>query len=208
MNGAGAVLALDLATTTGWALHRRGMPRPFFGAFRLPGDAKSVGEPCLALELWLIDLIERLAASGDPLTHIFFEAQHVGAKINIDTVYRLIGLGATIEKVAHQQGCARRAPKIHCYKVLIQEWRKHFIGRGAGFRRDPATKRYLPGEDPKELAIQQCARYGWHTDIADAAEACGILDFALAEMDRGCRNAGLPGYARPWRDALMIGGAA
>lgn len=197
----GAVLALDLATTTGWAWHRPGMGRPFFGAFRLPGGAQDVGEPAAALEAWLVDLFGRVASSGAPVTHVFFEAQHIAAKINVATVYRLIGLGATAEKVAFQHGA-------RAYKVSISEWRKHFIGRGGGFKRDPATKKYLPGENPKELAIQQCARYGWHTDVADAAEACGILDYALSITDAGCREAGLPGYLRPWRDKLILGGVA
>ena len=43
------------------------------------------------------------------------------------------------------------------------------------------------------------------TDIADAAEACGILDYALSLIDRGCVEAGLPGYPRPWRDRLLLG---
>src|SRR3546814_16206710 len=81
------------------------------------------------------------------------------------------------------------------YKVHISEWRKHFLGRGGGFKKTEDKKNYLPGHDPKELAIQRCAQYGWHTDIADAAEAVGILDFGLTMI---------PDYERPWRDALLM----
>jgi len=188
-----SALALDLATTTGWAWHAEGMPRPFFGAFRLPGDPGEVGRPADALERWLRQIFVDTKAKGLPITHFFFEAQHVGMKINIDTVYRLIALGGVVEKFAYQT----RPPgqkKSWCYKVHISEWRKHFIGRGAGFKRG-ADKRYLPGEDPKELAIQKCAEFGWHTDVADAAEALGILDFGLSMI---------PHYKRPWRDALLM----
>src|SRR3546814_15095463 len=80
------------------------------------------------------------------------------------------------------------------YKVNISEWRKHFLGRGGGFKKTEDKKNYLPGHDHKELAIQRCAQYGWHTDIADAAEAVGILDFGLTMI---------PDYERPWRDALL-----
>ncbi len=184
------VVALDLATTTGWAWHRLGMPRPFFGAMKLPGTPGEVGKPADALERWLRDLYLTLKADGPP-THYFFEAQHIDSKINIDTVYRLIALGGIVEKFAFQTGA-------RVYKCHIQEWRKHFIGRGAGFKRDKATKQYLPGEDPKELAIQRCAEYGWHTDIADAAEACGILDFSLSLMGDA--------HPRPWRDAALMKG--
>lgn len=186
-----AVLALDIATTTGWALHFPGLERPYFGAFRLPGDARAVGQPADALERWMRDMCITMKARGG-ISHIFFEAQHISQKANIDTVYRLIALGGVVEKFAFQI-------KAHTYKVDISSWRKHFIGRGSGFKKTPDKKAYLPGEDPKELAVQTCADYGWHTDVADAAEAIGILDYALTM---------LPDYERPWRDRKILGGIA
>lgn len=193
-----SVLALDLATTTGWAWHAVGMPRPFFGAFRLPGSPEDVGQPCDALERWLRLMFVQTRDHGAPITHWFFEAQHVDAKINIDTLYRLIGLGATVEKFAWQVKPKDRA-KAWVYKVHISTWRSHFLGRGSGFKRNKDVKGrpYLPGEDPKELAIQKCGEFGWHTDIADAAEACGILDYGLAQIGDAI-------HPRPWRDALLM----
>lgn len=170
------VLALDIATTTGWALHEPGMQRPFFGAIKLPGKAGEVGRRADALERWLRDQYKLR-----PFTHFVFEAQHVAAKMDIDTVYMLIALGGVVEKFAFQVGAL-------CYKVHISEWRKHFLGRGGGFGKS----------SPKELAIQRCAQYGWHTDVHDAAEACGILDFFLTMI---------PKYDRPWRDNTLMGGA-
>jgi hypothetical protein len=176
-----AVLALDLATTTGWAWHRPGMSRPFFGAFRLPGDARETGRACYALERWLRDMFVMMRPDGG-ISHFFYEAQHVGPNLNIDVLYKLIGLGATVEKFAYQA-------KGRCYRVNIAEWRKHFLGKGSGFK--------ARGEDQKELAIQRCGQYGWHTDEADAAEACGILDYSLTMI---------PDYVRPWRDNALLGG--
>ena len=191
-----SAIAFDLATTTGWAWHAEGMPRPFFDAFTLPGEAGEVGRPAAALEDWLRIIYRRSREEGVPITHWFFEAQHIGSKINIDTAYRLMVLGGIIEKFAHQVK-PKHQKKAWVYKVHISEWRKHFIGRGGGFKRDKTQKHkpYLPGEDPKELAIQRCGQYGWHTDVADAAEAVGILDFGLTMI---------PGYERPWRDALLL----
>jgi hypothetical protein len=187
-----AVLALDLATTTGWALHRPGMQRPFLDAFTLPGAANAIGEPCAALEMWLREKYLEMRSQGG-ISHFFFEAQHIAENMNPQNAYRLIGLGAIVEKFAFQV-------KAHCYCVDISTWRKHFIGRGSGFKRDKTKKGkpYLPGEDPKELAMQRCESYGWHTDIHDAAEAAGILDFGLSL---------LPDYHRPWRDQILFGGS-
>lgn len=188
-----SVLALDLATTTGWAWHRVGMPRPFFGAFKLPGKPDEIGLTAAALEKWLFEFNADLSEDSK-LTHIFFEAQHISSKVNMQTAYRLIGLGATVEK------CAWQIPTVkdRVYKVEIQTWRKHFLGRGAGFKRTEDKKAYLPGEDPKEIALQRAAHYGWHIDVADAAEACGILDYSLTCIGDA--------HPRPWRDEAMMKG--
>lgn len=197
----GAVLALDLATTTGWALHLRGLQRPLWDSERLPGGPQSVGEPADRLERLLRELQIMMLPHGG-ITHFFFEAQHIPmpkkgqrhGNVNIDTVYRLIALGGIVEKFAYQVGG-------HCYKVEIPTWRKHFLGRGSGFKRTDNGKQYLPGEDPKELAIQRCAQYGWHTDIGDEAEALGILDFSLTLIEQADQS-----YIRPWRDNAMMEG--
>lgn len=179
------VLALDLATVTGWALHKPDMQRPFFGAIRMPGAPQENGRRLDTLERWLRDQYRM-----HRFTHLVWESQHVAAQMDMTTVKLLLGLSAVAEKFAYQVGALS-------YEVHLSEWRKHFIGRGAGFKKTPDRKRYLPGHDPKELAIRQCARYGWHTDIADAAEACGILDYFLTMV---------PDHPRPWRDnALMKG---
>jgi len=186
-----AVIALDLATTTGWAWHLPGMPRPFFGAERLPGEAREIGKRCDHLERWLRDTYLALKPDGG-ISHFFLEEQHLGTvgggkgkprrTIPPATIKLLAGLSAVTQKFAYQVGA-------HCYEVNIAEWRKHFIGKGTGFR--------ARGEDPKELCIQRCAQYGWFTDLPDAAEASGILDFSLTLI---------PNYERPWRDNALLGG--
>lgn len=183
-------LALDLATTTGWALHQPGMERPAFGATVLPGSPRDIGQRCESLRQLLVD---RNRLYG-PITDIVFEAQHVDAQMQMDTVAMLIGLGSFVEWYAHRIGA-------RCFKVHISEWRKHWIGRGGGFKKTPDKKRYLLGHDPKELAIQKCQQFGWFTDVADAAEACGILDFYM-HMLKGADDR----YQIPWRDRNLFGG--
>jgi hypothetical protein len=187
----GAVLALDIATTTGWAWHREGMPRPFFGATRLPGKAGAIGEPADALLRFLRETYITLRDSGDPITHFFYEMPFLPQSVNSSTSKRLMGLLAICEMFAHQVGA------VGCYEVDIATWRKHFIGRGSGFKKTADKKAYLPGHDPKDLAINRCAQYGWHTDVHDAAEALGILDYSLTLI---------PDYHRPWRDNALLGG--
>jgi hypothetical protein len=172
-------LALDLATTTGWALHQPGLERPFFGAIKLPGKPRDIGARMEALRVFLSDK----HTIYQPTDYIF-EAQHVAAKMDIDTIAMLLGLGAMVEWFAHRAGA-------RCLKVHISEWRKHFLGRGAGFKET----------SPKELAIRKCAEFGWHTDIADAAEACGILDFYMHLIAQADHD-----YQIPWRNKFFFGG--
>jgi hypothetical protein len=200
----GVVLALDLATTTGWALHAPGMERPFFDAFTLPGGPRDIGVPCLALEDWLEEMWETFADMGG-FSHVCFEAQHINPKMSVENAYRLICLGGIVERCV-ARWCREVKEKtgkgnmVRVYKVDISTWRKHFLGRGSGFKRDKTKKGkpYFPGEDPKEIAVNRCTQYGWHTDIHDAAEACGILDYFLSLI---------PNYHRPWRDRALLGGA-
>jgi hypothetical protein len=170
------------------------LQRPFFGAMKLPGKARDIGQRAEALRAFLAD---RHALYG--FTDIVFEAQHVGADLQMDTVRMLVGLGAMTEWFAFRVSTSQRP--VRCFCVHISEWRKHFIGRGGGFKRTPDRKAYLPGHDPKELAIRKCAEFGWHTDVADAAEACGILDFYLHLLAKAD-----PRVAIPWRDRNLFGG--
>lgn len=198
----GTVLALDIATTTGWALHNQTMQRPFFGTLRVPGGKENIGQALELMLRFLTELNVKMTAHSQPITHIFYEKPFIPGQVNSDTSERLMGLCAVTQMFGY------RIKATSCYSIDISEWRRHFIGRGSGFKRTADKKQYLPGHDPKELAVQQCARFGWHTDIADAAEACGILDFVIAMIDRGCIEAGLPGYDRPWRDRTLLGGVA
>jgi len=187
----GLVVGLDTATTTGAAWHHPGMPRPYWDAFKLRGDAREIGKRCDHLDEYLSKLHKAYADVGG-ITHLFLEEQHLGhvggkpgqprRSIAPETLKMLMGLSAMAQTFAFQIGAK-------CYEVSIAEWRKHFLGRGTGFK--------AKGEDPKELSIQRCAQYGWHTDSPDAAEACGILDYSLTMI---------PDYVRPWRDNALLGG--
>lgn len=152
-----AVLALDLATVTGWAIHKEGEPRPYYGSFTLPASPNEVGPPMERLRLFLA---EKHRIWG--LTDIVFEAQHISPKMSIAGTMKLIALGAMVEWFAHKIDAK-------CYDVHISTWRKHFIG-GGGHRRDEA----------KAKCLAVCQRLGWSTLEVDAAEACGILDYYLS----------------------------
>lgn len=192
-----AVLALDIATKTGWALHKPGMERPHFGVVPLPGKPGEIGVRMDALFRFLDDQ-HRMHG----LTDICMEAQHVPvaakpkfgkapppgeerrpiAQMNPDTLRMLLGLSALVEMYAVWI-------RARFFAAPISSWRKWFIGRGGQFR---STKPGVPDLDPKEMAIQRCQALGWFIEQPDAAEAAGILDFYLSRAPEF--------FERPWRD--------
>lgn len=184
------VLALDLATVTGWALWQPELERPFFGAMRLPGGTNDVGAQVEALRAFLQEKHDLYK-----FTDIVFEDQLIPGNVNSSTARRLMGLAAIVEWFCFVN-------KIRCWSIELSTWRKHFIGRGSGFKRSKTKPfAYLAGEDPKEMAIRKCEEFGWHTNVADAAEACGVLDYYLHLLAKADRK-----FIIPWRTATMFGG--
>lgn len=179
-----SVLALDLATVTGWSAWHPGLnePRPHFDAVRLKGKVGEVGKASESLRV----LLGKLFYTYRP-THVCFEAQHVPVPkfnratgqitttMSIDTVYKLIALGAMVEWYCYRTG-------VPSFKVEISTWRKHFLGRGGGFKK--------AGLDPKQEAIKKCEAIGVYTENDNAAEAVGILDYFLTLC---------PDVVPPWR---------
>lgn len=173
-----AILALDIATTTGWALlDKRAPDRPYLGSIRFPSDPQQIGRAAESMRQFLE---ERHKMHGG-LTDIIFEAQHVGGKIDINVIQRLIGLGAIVEWVAHCIGA-------RCYVVHIGTWRKHAFGTGR-----------LTRQEAKTRAMEECRRLGFDPQNDNEAEALLILDYYLhlkAQADKSVRL--------PWREASFF----
>lgn len=178
------VLALDIATRTGWAIFGDDMDEPFFGTLVLPKGAQEVGAPMEAFRQFLVDQ-HRMHR----FTHIVIEAQHVAvgrrnkdgesvAGIDINVVRKLIALAGMAEWFAHKIGA-------ECWQVHIGTWRKHFLGRGTGMDRKTC----------KQMCLDQCRRLGFHPPDDDSAEAFGILDYFLSILTNDIR---------PWRDRAYM----
>ncbi len=183
-----AVLALDLASKTGWAVFDNGMDRPFFGTARLRRPNGTNGEAGENLRRLIAD-----QHALRPLTDIVFEAQHIAGKVDPQTTYLLIGMGFMCEWIAKRIGA-------RVFACDIGTWRKHFLGKG-GFRQRCTEDGQPAGptarQQAKMKAMDACAEYGWYPDDDNAADACGVLDYylslpAIAKM-----------YPRPWHDQVL-----
>lgn len=138
------------------------MARPEFGHRRFDGD---IGQFANDIESWLHTLLSRGSMN------VFVEAPITGGKkTNLSTTMRLIGAQVILRKVAHVLGFRVTA-------VSVSAWRTHFMGCcrapkeivGASRRR-----KWL-----KDAAIAECGRRGWRVKSDDAADALGLLSYAL-----------------------------
>lgn len=150
MNDRPSVLAIDLATSTGWAFYRAGDDKPSYGLLRLQGGDE--GDVLNRYGRWLHGAI----AVHRP-SRIVFEAPFVQ---NVNAVARLFGLAAVTQFLAKNND--RTA-----YKVTPAEWRKHFLGAGNGGR-----------ADLKKAVMGGCELRGWAPADDNVADALGVLDFA------------------------------
>jgi hypothetical protein len=151
-----AIIGLDLATTTGWALWKQGAPRPAWGTWKLPPDVDEVGRVMEKLRINLSDL-HRL----DPIEYLFFEAPILPGLTNIQTVYKLAAVAAMAEWWAYKVGA-------ECRQVLQQNWRKHYTGRGTG-----------KSKELKQAAITASKMRGWNVSNDHEADALGVLDYGI-----------------------------
>lgn len=153
------VLALDIASATGWAADRpSGGDRPVCGTFKVRPEGEDLGPLYADFE----EGLEGLIGLHQP-TVLAFEAPLVFGgdtgskrKTNHQTVRILFGLAAVAEKVGWQHN-------LDVYELHIQTVRKHFVGSG---RAD------------KSEVMARCRLLGWDPPSLDASDACACWDYA------------------------------
>lgn len=167
------ILALDLATTTGWAEGPVG-GRPIFGSIRLAPAGASQEEIFAGAIKWIGGRL--MAFRPDIL--VFEESELFrlrSGKATKATIEVLFGLPAVIGGVAHRMG----VPVIR--KAMTCDVRKHFI--------DHARMKRI---DAKAAVIAECRRRGWGVKNDDEADALALWDFMSAVVDPAQRATGMP----------------
>lgn len=167
------VLALDLATSTGWAMAdsetyelRTSLesavskpPRPESGFYEVPKRARgNIGAFLDDFEKWL-----RAMISVSLPTMVAFEAPLLRGNTSIDTARKLMALAAVTEMVCYRADCVQR-----CFEANNATVRKHFIRKGSGKR-----------DEIKRLTIIECEGRGWNVQNDDEADALALLDYAM-----------------------------
>jgi len=155
----GAILALDIATRTGWAYGKPG-ELPLSGSERLAPAGSSNGAVGRGLLRWLTDFTKVNAVAA-----LYIEApmnpQIMGGKTTFGTARMLIGLCFLAETVAEARGI------YFIREANVQDVRKHFLGKARP-------------KDKKREVMARCKALGWdHTDDNEA-DALALWAYACA----------------------------
>ena len=150
----GNVLALDLATVTGWAYGRPGEV-PIFGHLRFVSQGTSRAGLYRAFRSWL----DR--GDGYQPDLIVYESSAVpsimAGKTNIDTIKTLIGLAEHLEEWAYN--------RVELREASVSQVRSHFIGRN------------MKANIAKPMTMERCKELGWNVENHDDADACALWDY-------------------------------
>jgi hypothetical protein len=154
------ILALDLATATGFACGSIDEGIVEHGTHRMPKTGEDVGLFLAHFREWLSGVTEHL----QPWT-IFFEAPVLPGrdKTSLITLRKLYSLAGLTELVAHDR-------QIDCREANASDITTHFIGKGA--------PRY--GQRRKDATMQKCRDRGWTFVDENDADALALLDYALS----------------------------
>lgn len=159
MTFTGTVLALDLATTTGWC---HGVPgaTPECGHIRFTKPGTSRAETYRAYRNWLDDAWGGREVIPDL---IVYESPAVGmqmqGKTNIDTLKLLSGLAEHLEEWCHG--------KCELREATVAQVRSHFIGSN------------MKAKIAKPLAFERCQELGWPVTTTDESDACALWDYQI-----------------------------
>ena len=152
------ILALDLATHTGWACgDADGEPR--FGVKVIGKPGEEIGKFASLFDEWFFHFV----AEEEPRM-IVFESPILAAKTTPATARKLMGLAFLTELVAYRWG-------IECREVHLQQVKKFMTGNG---RADKAAM------------IAAARGHGWLVNDDNAADALGVWALAVHTLQPGC----------------------
>lgn len=148
-----SILALDLATNTGWCIAPPTAEAPRFGTLTLPSTGKDIGLFLKKYDEWLNAML-----CADDVGLIVFEAPILprGAT-NPSTARKLMGLASHTEFVANNRS-------VMCVEANLMTVKKFFTGHGHA---------------DKSSMIATAEANGWAVRNDNEADACAVWAFAV-----------------------------
>ena len=163
------ILAIDLATTTGWARGSVGDATPSFGTQKFYGGISGKSQDGNAVFAASLKWITETLANNPPDMVIMESLLPPAAMLNQTSRAvrdRLAGLHGVIRAAARRRGIGEISD------VGVGDVRQHFIGT-----------RSLKRDEAKKAVIDQCLLLDWRINNDNEADACAIWSFAVSLID-------------------------
>jgi len=164
------ILAIDLATKTGWARGYSSDDAPEFGTVnfgskgkggRMPGTGDAVFATALDWMATMLDPVPDIL-----IVESLLPPEAMKDKTSRQVRDRLAGLHGVIRAVAKRAGVGEIT------EVSVGDTRAHFIGT-----------RTLRRDDAKRDVMDRCLSLGWHVNNDNEGDACAIWSFAVSLID-------------------------
>lgn len=153
------ILALDIATRSGWAFGRPG-EIPSSGSIRLAPSGSSNGAIGRGMLRWLTDFIT--VNNPDMIYYeVPLDPRHKGGQTTFATARILLGLPFLVETISEARGVFKLR------EAGVQDVRKYFVGQARP-------------KDKKQAVIARCRELGWKAEDDNAADALALWSFACA----------------------------
>jgi hypothetical protein len=160
------VLALDIATTIGWARGNVGDTDPQFGSLRFAKPGSSSNAVFGNAIKWLTATLEPMPRPDIVIIESLLPVLAKAGQTDRETRDRLYGLHAIVRGVCFLRGV------YEIQEASVQAVRGHFIGVH-NLRREPA----------KAEVMAQCKRIGWAVENDDEGDACALWHYATCLID-------------------------
>lgn len=152
------ILALDLASCTGWAVGSPSDGVIEHGSYRLPKTGEDVGMFLAYFRKWLESTLTRIKAD-----EVIFESPIMPKQTSLATLRKLYGLAGVTEEIVYERN-------LQCAEARIDQICKHFLGVG-----------YPKKHDAKKAAtVEKCRALGFKVVDDNDADAIALLDLAIS----------------------------
>lgn len=169
------VLALDLATKTGWACGSTEGTPVSHGVVAMPKTGEDIGKFLAVFEGWLLTAIDEMGPD-----EVVFESPILPEQTAIATLRKLYSLAGVTELVVTR--LIERGQNMQTREAALGDIRQHFIGiRQApkDIRGSEARRKWM-----KAKVIAECRKRGFNVAGDDDADAIALLSLRLSQLDK------------------------
>lgn len=155
-----SILALDLATRTGWAHYREGDEGPSYSTLLLPRTGDDIGRFVIALRRWMVPFCEI-----SQVTDVVYEAPMVKKTDDRNIVWKLFSLAGEAAANAYALEDCRSELMGHGEMAVFWYGAEKFTGSDEISSRDIG----------KGYSMLAAKLKGWPCEFDDESDALGLL---------------------------------